>query len=264
MVEKDAAEDSNLNANELQQQCQVCETKLRRAEEAYKRERIILDQASEMHSKEMEAMDTRLLCLRDTAMEETRVSTAVRKANEARLTRGVRYEEHQRRSKEIAAAIMDVVAVCAEHRELVQQRLGDVRELYVQRLESMLTGSAAESVASFAAMASEEYLSEDAYIANDAQSASQRLPLSPPGTYNTNQFGSDAVRTQIEEGFSQDMYSYDVVAVGSAINTISPTISKGDLMLPVPLDVNRALNFNPSANSYPPQIPNEGPFSTRV
>ena len=52
---------------------------------------------------------------------------------------------------------MDVVTVCAEHRELVQQRLGDVREMYVQRLESMLTGVAAESVSSFAAMASEEY-----------------------------------------------------------------------------------------------------------
>lgn len=273
MVEKDAAEDSNLNANELQQQCQVCETKLRRAEEAYKRERIILDQASEMHSKEMEAMDTRLLCLRDTAMEETRVSAAVRKANEARLTRGVRYEEHQRRSKEIAAAIMDVVAVCAEHRELVQQRLGDVRELYVQRLESMLTGSAAESVASFAAMALEEYVNEDGYMANDVQSTVQRMVLSAPNACSTDQFGSDAVRTQIEEGFNQDMNSYDTVAVDSMIKTKTPNIHKADLMsLPIPLDVNRALNFNPSVNSYPPQNPyqnttgisHEGPFSTRV
>ena len=160
MVEKDAAEDFTVTANELQEQCQAGETKLRRAEDAYKRERGILDQASESHAKEIEAMDMRLLGLRDTAMEETRVAAAARKANEARVTRCARNEEHQRKTKEISAAIMDVVTVCAEHRELVQQRLGDVREMYVQRLESMLTGVAAESVSSFAAMAAEEYKPE--------------------------------------------------------------------------------------------------------
>lgn len=174
MMEKDTTEDSNLSANELQEQRQVCETKLRRAEDAYKRERGNLDQASEMHAKEMEAMDIRLLRLRDTAMEETRVAAATRRANEARLSRGIRYEDHQRRSKEIAEAIMDVVSVCAEHRELVQQRLGDVRELYVNRLESMLTGSAAESVASFAAMAQEEYTNED--IEADSESTPTLAP----------------------------------------------------------------------------------------
>lgn len=157
MVEKDAAEDFYVAGNELKEQKLSCEAKVKRAEDAYKRERLILDQASEMHAKEMETMDTRLLSLRDTAMEESRIAAAARKANETRVSRGTRYEEHQRKSKEMSAAIMDVVAVCAEHRELVQQRLGDVREMYVQRLESMLTGSAAESVASFAAMAAEEY-----------------------------------------------------------------------------------------------------------
>lgn len=157
ITEKDAVEDSNIASNELQESRQMFESKLRRAEDAYKRERVVLDQASEMHSKEMEAMDMRLLCLRDTAMEEGRVAAAARRANEARLTRSVRFEDHQRRTKEISSAIMDVVTVCAEHRELVQQRLGDVREMYVQGLERMLTGDAAESVKLFTSMAAEEY-----------------------------------------------------------------------------------------------------------
>ena len=161
IIEKDAAEDSNISANELHEQRQLSEAKLRRAEDAYKRERGILDQASQTHESEMDAMDIRLLRLRDTAMEEARVAAATRRANEARLFRAARYEEHQRKTKEISAAIMDVVTICAEHRELVQQRLGDVREMYIQRLESMLTGVAAESVASFAAMAEEEYVGAD-------------------------------------------------------------------------------------------------------
>jgi SMC interacting uncharacterized protein involved in chromosome segregation len=157
IAEKDAVEDSNIASNELQESRQMFESKLRRAEDAYKRERVILDQASEMHAKEMEAMDMRLLSLRDTAMEETRVAAAARRANETRLTRSVRQEDHLRRTKEISSAIMDVVTVCAEHRELVQHRLGDVREMYMQGLERMLTGDAAESVKLFTSMAAEEY-----------------------------------------------------------------------------------------------------------
>jgi kinetochore protein NDC80 len=157
IAEKDAVEDSNIASNELQESRQMFESKLRRAEDAYKRERAVLDQASEMHAREMEAMDMRLLCLRDTAREESRVAGAARRANEARLTRSVRHEDHLRRTKEITSAIMDVVTVCAEHRELVQQRLGDVREMYVQGLERMLTGDAAESVKLFTSMAAEEY-----------------------------------------------------------------------------------------------------------
>ena len=157
MSEKDAAEDSHISTNELQEKRQTYETKLRRAEEAYKRDRNTLDQASEVYSQEVEAMDNRLVRLRDVTNEESRLSAAVRRANEARLSRTARFDEHQRRTKEISSAIMDVVAVCAEHRELVQQRLGNVREMYVQRLERMLTGDAAEAVQTFAAMAVEEY-----------------------------------------------------------------------------------------------------------
>ena len=157
MSEKDAAEDSHISTNELQEKRQTYETKLRRAEEAYKRDRNTLDQASEVYSQEVEAMDNRLVRLRDVTNEESRLSAAVRRANEARLGRTARFDEHQRRTKEISSAIMDVVAVCAEHRELVQQRLGNVREMYVQRLERMLTGDAAEAVQTFAAMAVEEY-----------------------------------------------------------------------------------------------------------
>ena len=156
---KDAAEDSSSTSKELQERRTICEAKLKRAEDAYKRERGILDQASEVHAKEMEGMDSRLLSLRDTATEECRVAAAVRRANETRLSRASRCDDHLRRTKEISSAIMDVVTVCAEHRELVQQRLGDVREMYVHRLESLLTGDAAESVKIFAELAAEEYTS---------------------------------------------------------------------------------------------------------
>ena len=186
MSEKDAAEDSNITSNELQEKRQTYETKLRRAEEAYKRDRSTLDQASEVYAQEVEAMDNRLLRLRDVTNEECRLSAAVRRAHEARLCRTARHDEHQRRTKEISSAIMDVVAVCAEHRELVQQRLGDVREMYVQRLERMLTGDAAEAVQTFAAMAIEEYRAKmlDESLSEQAVFASSHFP---PDQQNTMQ-----------------------------------------------------------------------------
>lgn len=45
---------------------------------------------------------------------------------EAKSAREMRIEEHQRKVKEITTAVMEVVGLCAEHREMVQLRLGEV------------------------------------------------------------------------------------------------------------------------------------------
>ena len=45
---------------------------------------------------------------------------------EAKSAREMRVEEHQRKVKEITTAVMEVVGLCAEHREMVQLRLGEV------------------------------------------------------------------------------------------------------------------------------------------
>ena len=45
---------------------------------------------------------------------------------EAKIAREMRVEEHQRKVKEITTAVMEVVGLCAEHREMVQLRLGEV------------------------------------------------------------------------------------------------------------------------------------------
>ena len=50
-------------------------------------------------------------------------------AQEAKIAREMRVEEHQRRVKEITTAVMEVVGLCAEHREMVQLRLGEVPTL---------------------------------------------------------------------------------------------------------------------------------------
>ena len=51
LLEKDALEDLAAAMGELEERRQLCEGKLRRAEESYKREREVLDQAAEVHAK---------------------------------------------------------------------------------------------------------------------------------------------------------------------------------------------------------------------
>lgn len=247
LLEKDALEDLGASASELDERRQLNEGKLRRAEETYKREREQLDQAAEMHAKEMEAMDARLLRLRDTAAQETRAAAAARRVQEARVAREVRIEEHQRKVKEITAAIMDVVAVCAEHREMVQQRLGEVRELYVERLESLLTGAAAEAVANFASMAEEAYSAADYYGAAPAGVSEGVMAADQPPT-----------NEEEEDRAAQDISLADVLSSpyaatfspqGAATSQQLDEAQDSSMQLPLPPHVNAANpHFPPSAN----------------
>ena len=51
LLEKDALEDLAAAIGELEERHQLSEGKLRRAEESYKREREVMDQAAEVHAK---------------------------------------------------------------------------------------------------------------------------------------------------------------------------------------------------------------------
>jgi len=252
LVEQDALEDAAASASDLEERRQLAEGKVRRAEEAYRRERELLDQAVELHAKEMEAMDARLLRLRDTATEETRAAAAARRAQEARATREARAEEHQRKVKDMAAAVMDAVALCAEHREMVQQRLGDVREMYVERLESLLTGSAAEMVANFAALAEETYSATDYY--GGAADVAAAVP--PTAHVVPGDAGSAAGKAPTGEDEEEEkeislaeVLASPYAASPQAMPPLAPTIDDAHLHAPtlVPLppnNVSRALTYD--------------------
>jgi len=94
----------------------------------------------------MEAMEARLLRLRDTAAEESRCTTASRRAAEIRAARDAKRADHSRCKKELVEAVMDAVGQAASHRELVQSRLSELKQTFGARLHQLLVGDAAESV----------------------------------------------------------------------------------------------------------------------
>ena len=83
MIENDNYEEIEIKRNELNEIKIESEMKIRRAESSYQREKELFDQNALLHSKEMDGMETRLVMLRDTALEEAKITAAKRRISEA-------------------------------------------------------------------------------------------------------------------------------------------------------------------------------------
>jgi len=62
--------------------------KIRRAESSYQREKELFDQNALLHSKEMDIMESRLVLLKDTAIEEAKITAAKRRISESTHMKG--------------------------------------------------------------------------------------------------------------------------------------------------------------------------------
>lgn len=140
ITEQEGLEELEANRNELLEAREMLEAKMRRAEATYKREKDSLDQATEIHTKELDAMEVRLLHMRDTASEEARITSATRRIAELKALRNARAMEHDRKKAELIEAITNVLSMCANHRELVQVALDDLKTNYGKKLEAFLSG----------------------------------------------------------------------------------------------------------------------------
>eukprot|EP01038_Epipyxis_sp_PR26KG_P016094 gene16094-21870_t len=135
--EQDAAEEVENRKHELFEAREQYEIKLKRIEATYKREKEMFDQSLDIHGKELDAMESRLLQLRDTATEEAHITSNVRKLNEIQAMRQARLNEHQRKKSNMIESIMDIVSQCANHRENVHQKLEHMKIIYSNQLQSL-------------------------------------------------------------------------------------------------------------------------------
>lgn len=84
--------------------------------------------------QEVDALEMRLLQLRDTASEESALTVLNRKSAELQSARLVRRQEHERRRAAMVESITEAVARCANHREQVQKTLSSLKDTYSARL----------------------------------------------------------------------------------------------------------------------------------
>jgi hypothetical protein len=88
----------------------------------------------------MDAVETRLLQLRDTSSDETKITAANRRMAEISALRVARTAEHERKRAEMLEAMVEVASLCAGHRETVTRQLDALREQYADQLETFLRG----------------------------------------------------------------------------------------------------------------------------
>lgn len=122
----EAEQDMDLKLSDAAAAKEAAELKFRRADEAYRREKDVLAQLTESTTKALDELETQLSRARDSTGDELRVAASMRRAAEAKAALEARRREHQAFKRATVEAIMDVVAQCASHREIVQERLSEV------------------------------------------------------------------------------------------------------------------------------------------
>jgi kinetochore protein NDC80 len=143
---QDASEEEELRTVQVQEAKLLLESKLRRAEEAYKKEKTALESLAGSHDREMDELESKLIALRDVTAAEVRQVSANRKVSELKTLKSSNRDNHKKKKKEMIASIMQVVTAAANHREHTQMRLGQLTEMHRQRLESLLLLGGSESV----------------------------------------------------------------------------------------------------------------------
>lgn len=226
MTEQEAIEELEANKAELLESREQFEAKLRRAEIAYKREKEALDQAAEIHMGELDTMESRLLQMRDTTSEESKITAATRRVTEAKALRSARNAEHERKKSEMIESITNVVGMCASHREMVQDKLDELKTLYGKKLETFFTGEQltlnAESHRAIAnkLLALEEEAASIRNILNLGMYKTIMPYGSTPGDFaSSNGFNhreaDDSVRFDEEDGLSPIQQQVSVLIISS-------------------------------------------------
>jgi hypothetical protein len=125
----------------MEQEKTLMESKLKRTEDNYRREKESFESSVSLYASELDSMESKLIRLRDTASLDSRLNVATRRMNEAQSTKLRRTVDHKRCIREMIEEIMEVVSLCASHREMVQEKLGDLLIVYRQKLEHLLISS---------------------------------------------------------------------------------------------------------------------------
>jgi kinetochore protein NDC80 len=138
MKEQEAKEELESSQNELRTIMENFDSKLKRIEAIYKREKENLDSFNDVHLKEIDSMETRLLQLTDTAVEEAKITSSTRRITEINSLRQTKYQEYVRTKKHLIESIMEVVSLSANHREMVLNSLEQLKSNYQAKLNEIV------------------------------------------------------------------------------------------------------------------------------
>lgn len=138
IIAQDALEECELQSVQLNETKLLLDSKLRRVEESYKKERTALEQHASSHDRDMDTLESKLIGIRDISAEETRALNAKRECGELKTTILADRERHEKNKAEVNQAVMSAAMALADYKEHIQARLGEVKRATEQRLEAVL------------------------------------------------------------------------------------------------------------------------------
>eukprot|EP01039_Chlorochromonas_danica_P011401 gene11401-12741_t len=113
--------------------------KLSFLDQIWSKEKANFDAISALHQKEIFDLEHKLIALRDLAAEEARLTSLTRKIAELTSLKTHYSMEFESKKAMMVEEVLQVVSLCAAHREEVQNTVDALKTSYAQRLQKLLS-----------------------------------------------------------------------------------------------------------------------------
>lgn len=139
MLEQERIEELENNRVLLNETASDQAVKLDFLENIYAMEKANFDQINSSNTKELYTLEHKLLSIRDITVEEARITSLNRKISELNSLRSHYSMEFANKKALMVEEIINIISLCASHREEVQNGLDQLKTAYGEKLQSLLS-----------------------------------------------------------------------------------------------------------------------------
>jgi len=218
--ERETLDEVAAKVTEMHEQKASIEGRLRRAEEAYRQEREALDRAEQAMQDEIDRLQAQVARSQEAGGEDSRLARTMRRVEQLKEARRMQQLEHEKRRNDLMTAVCDVVALCANHREMAHQKLSMLMSRCSEQLEDCVYGRGSSA-------ALRAFI--ETHKANQAQNIAYLTASKPPVNHNyeqsypsTNATPQQYQQQQVSTGTSSFSGYYSATAPAPA-----PVVSHG-------------------------------------
>lgn len=191
--ERETLDEVSAKVSEMHEQKASIEGRLRRAEEAYRQEREALDRAEQAMQDEIDRLQAQVARMQDAGGEDSRLARAMRRVEQLKEARKAQQLAHEKKRGDLMAAIVEVVALCADHRETTKQKLDMLKSRCNEQLEDCVFGRGpSAALRSFI----------EAHKANQEQNAVYLSAYKPPAEYHDHHHNYTTTNATPQQQFS--------------------------------------------------------------
>lgn len=138
--ERETLDEVTAKVSEMHEQKASIENRLRRAEEAYRQEREALERAEQGMQDEIDRLQAQVMRMQDAGGADSRLTRTIRRVEQLKEARRMQQLDHEKRRNDLMTAVCDVVALCANHRDMAHQKLSMLMNRCGEQLDDCIYG----------------------------------------------------------------------------------------------------------------------------